>query len=338
MTIVNNSVNPNNFMPQDLEYFIGLLDRKFSGRALLEIKDEGKPQDAEKRSAGGVCVELFRNGDYCGTVRQAGAVLLIKNYSIIKERVSAYQYPNEISTTKFGVGKDNSAALKLAVNNLLPTTMKKAFDQLATKISTQYQDILAKLRTDLMMESNKLMGGLVKQKAAALGLGSYYNHYSETYVLTSLFAEKIVAGDKEGLFELVGSLFNNNVSDADDYFYKFEKLAQYERGRTKDYGTQKFYAEELRDNSIRVINVVEMYNLLAAIKVDNAGNGHDPKHGDKTFWGDESRRYAARYPNLQEVPESLFKSIATLKAAGEKHYIHGVGVMMDEKSWLVEVE
>jgi hypothetical protein len=338
MAIVNNSVNPNNFVPQDLEYFIGLLDRKFSGRALLEIKDEGRPQDAEKRSLGGVCVELFRNGDFCGIVRQVGGVLLIKNYSIKKERVSAYQYADETSTTKFGVGKDNSAALKLAVNNLLPITMNRAFNQVATKISTQYADILVNLRIDIQNNSNKLIGELVKQKAAALGLGSYYSHYSEAYVLTSLFAEKVVAGDKEGLFELVGSLFNNNVSDADDYFYKFEKLAQFERGRAKDYGTKKFHAEELRDNSIRVINVVEMYNLLAATKAGTACNGHDPYHADKTFWGDESRRYATRYPNLQEVPESLFKSIATLKAAGEKHYIHGVGVMMDEKSWLVEVE
>ena len=338
MTIINKSNVANSDMPANLWHFITLLNRKYGDKALLEIHDEGNIA-ADKRSDSSVVVKVFRYGDYCGLVRQVGAllpesILLIRNNSIKKQRTPFFQYDCEASTTKFGINSDNAYALKLAVNNLMPVTMKETFEELARKISEKYNDILSKLRITIASDSNKLISEIVRERAGAMGLGTYYNSQYETYVMMAHLAEKMLLADKDGMLDFVKTIFSNDVSIADDFFYKYEKLVQFENARSKDYGNNKVFVKELRDNSIRVIYLNEMYGLLAAIK--GSSNGHDAEHAEKNFWSKESKRYAITYSNLHALPEDLFTKIATLKAAGEDHHIRDTGVMMDSESWLLE--
>lgn len=321
-------------MPDELSHFIGLLDRKLGGNAILEWTHGRQGGDSENMVD---TVLVFRQGDYCGEVRlnpSSLAVpprLLIHNENVERKRQAPFQEAHEVYTTKFGRDMDNSAALKLAVSTLVPLPMRVVFERILKKIDVQYTTILRELRIDMQVNTGKLLSASVVKAAATAGIQgvdvvqstSHYISSREVYILLGALVEKVVVGDKDGVFNMVESIFSHDISGADDYLYKYEKLVEFEL--SKAVAIQQLYVELLRDDSVRVIHLQDIREYTAA-----------QYNNYYTLWHPAAKRYAATYSNPPALPQSIFEGVATLKAAGEKRYIPGVGIMMSSNSWCLE--
>ena len=331
MTIINKCV-ADTTIPPDLDHFVGLLNRKLGADALLELQDGSNDVSVK--------VVVFRHGDYCGELRQVGGCLLIHNTNIVKHRTRGAQKKTETYTTKFGVGVDNSTALKLADRSLKPLSMLAAFTAMEQRVDAAYSQIRVTLRLDVERDYGKYLGAWVNSASKVLGMGPYYNSHREAYLFLGSLAEKIVAGDKDGLFAVAKSIFDDSTSVADDFEYKYGKLVQFESDRNSSGTTtpSRLYIEELRNNHVRVIRVNEARALLSAYRLgsDANTNGHSPGTAAWHIQHPAAKRYATTYPNLHALPQDIFESISTLKAAGCMQHIPKVGVMLDSVSWFLE--